>query len=92
MIKNSHTIFTEPGRRFPASGRNQQRGGGHQTQQYAQPQKGIDRRQSLSRVAKTSGNHPHLPKGGVTHNSSQRNSRNSGNEDFMKTPEAGQSG
>ncbi|XP_066913408.1 unconventional myosin-Ie-like [Clytia hemisphaerica] len=83
---------SKPGRHYAASARPQQRGGGgyNQAPQYSQPQKGIDRRQSLSRSVKHNSNHPNLPKSGA----SQYAKRDSGvgNGDFMKTPDAGQSG
>ena len=86
-------LFIEPGRHFAASSRPQQRGGGHRNQQYTQPQKGgIDRRQSLGKIAKTSGSHPHLPQSGISRNSGKRDSKSSSNGDFMKTPDPGQSG
>ena len=91
------TIFfidiSEPGRHYAASSRPQGGhgrggGGGYQPQQA---QKGINRSHSLSKSVKTSGQHPHLPKSGAS-KQAKRSSKTDGNEDWKRTPDAGQSG
>jgi len=78
-------------------------GGGHQRQSNRPQQQGggqsnragqtKERRESLSRVASISkkGGHPNLPKSGAQKFAKQ-SSKNDLHNDFMKTPEAGQSG
>ena len=84
-------VFTEPGRHYARSSnphQQQQR----PNQQYAQPHKNnsYDRRQSLSKAGQRSGQHPHLPKGGASGRA--KRSSKGGNDDFLRTPDAGESG
>ena len=83
----------EPGGHY-ARGSRSQNPPRHQRQQPKAPRgssRNRDRRTSLSQVSHVSGNHPHLPKSGAQKLAKQA-SRTDMHEEWMRTPDAGQSG
>ena len=85
----------EPGRHYARhSQQSQSRQNQQQPPQHYAPSSGnqnYKRRESLSSVSYVSGNHPSLPKSGAQKLAKQ-SSKVDMHEDWMKTPDAGQSG